>query len=179
MWVVRWGGDRLCQTSPIPRSPDGDKKCQQTNQSWCSIKLIRECLVGMIAFFYFGTGQLKTPYILIKWCLNRHGHNQHKTECFRKDPYYIEIYITWMYLIFLYLVPFTLLAVFNILIFRSLNIVRTMIIRCNSYHLVCREVRRANKIRAQLSRNQKREIGFTQSAICLFLFFSSQNRCPY
>ena len=20
-----WGGDRLCQTSPIPRSPDGDK----------------------------------------------------------------------------------------------------------------------------------------------------------
>ena len=29
MWV-RWGpvgssGDRLCQTSPIPRSPDGDK----------------------------------------------------------------------------------------------------------------------------------------------------------
>ena len=97
----------------------------------------------------------------------------------RKDPYYIEIYITWMYLIFLYLVPFTLLAVFNILIFRSRNIMRTMIIRCNSYHLVCREVRRANKIRAQLSRNQKREIGFTQSAICLFLFFSSQNRCPY
>ena len=22
---VRWGLDRLCQTSPIPRSPDGDK----------------------------------------------------------------------------------------------------------------------------------------------------------
>ena len=21
-----WGGDRLCQTSPIPGSPDGDKK---------------------------------------------------------------------------------------------------------------------------------------------------------
>ena len=21
-----WGGDRLCQTSPIPRSPDGDNK---------------------------------------------------------------------------------------------------------------------------------------------------------
>ena len=21
---VGWGGDRLCQTSPIPRSPDGD-----------------------------------------------------------------------------------------------------------------------------------------------------------
>ena len=24
MGPVGWGGDRLCQTSPIPRSPDGD-----------------------------------------------------------------------------------------------------------------------------------------------------------
>ena len=65
----------------------------------------------------------------------------------RLDQYYIEvreedvktffdhpyqIYINWMYLIFLYLTPFTLLAVFNILIYR--------------------EVRRASMIRAQLSR---------------------------
>ena len=24
--AVGWGGDRLCQTSPIPRPPDGDNK---------------------------------------------------------------------------------------------------------------------------------------------------------
>jgi len=69
----------------------------------------------------------------------------------RQDPYYIEIYITWMYLIFLYLVPFTLLAVFNILIFR--------------------EVRRANKVRAQLSRNQKREIGLAIMLFCVVIVF--------
>ena len=50
----------------------------------------------------------------------------------RLDQYYIEIYINWMYLIFLYLAPFSLLAVFNILIYR--------------------EVRRASLVRAQLSR---------------------------
>ena len=50
----------------------------------------------------------------------------------RLDQYYIEIYINWMYLIFLYLAPFSLLAVFNILIYR--------------------EVRRSNLVRAQLSR---------------------------
>jgi hypothetical protein len=50
----------------------------------------------------------------------------------RLDQYYIEIYINWMYLIFLYLAPFSLLAVFNILIYR--------------------EVRRASMVRAQLSR---------------------------
>ena len=65
----------------------------------------------------------------------------------RLDQYYIEvreedvktysdlpyqIYINWMYLIFLYLAPFTLLAVFNILIYK--------------------EVRRASMVRAQLSR---------------------------
>ena len=50
----------------------------------------------------------------------------------RLNQYYIEIYINWMYLIFLYLAPFSLLAVFNILIYR--------------------EVRRASMVRAQLSR---------------------------
>jgi hypothetical protein len=46
--------------------------------------------------------------------------------------FYVEVYINWLYLIFLYLFPFTLLAVFNILIYS--------------------EVRRANTIRASLSR---------------------------
>ena len=50
----------------------------------------------------------------------------------RLDQYYIEIYINWMYLIFLYLAPFSLLAVFNILIYR--------------------EVRRASRVRVMLSR---------------------------
>ena len=32
-----WGGpDRLCQTSPIPRSPDGDNKCEVVKQLWMS-----------------------------------------------------------------------------------------------------------------------------------------------
>ena len=43
-----------------------------------------------------------------------------------------QVYINWLYLIFLYLFPFSLLAVFNILIYS--------------------EVRRANTIRASLSR---------------------------
>jgi hypothetical protein len=45
----------------------------------------------------------------------------------------VQVYINWLYLIFLYLFPFTLLAVFNILIYS--------------------EVRRANTIRASLSRS--------------------------
>ena len=28
-----WGPDRLCQTSPIPRSPDGDNKWGKFNSS--------------------------------------------------------------------------------------------------------------------------------------------------
>ena len=64
------------------------------------------------------------------------GLNKNTTEVvptmLRLNQYYIEIYINWMYLIFLYLAPFSLLAVFNILIYR--------------------EVRRASLVRAQLSR---------------------------
>ena len=115
-----------------------------------------------------------------------------------------------MYLIFLYLVPFTLLAVFNILIFRLSHMIIYIVHNChlilNHYHqmhppfqwtsncdlfrqnhhhsrhhhqyhpknhqnhyvLFPREVRRANKIRAQLSRNQKREIGFRQSSFSFY-----------
>ena len=74
-----------------------------------------------------------------------------------------QIYINWMYLIFLYLAPFTLLAVFNILIYR--------------------EVRRASMVRAQLSRyvrevllladqaydcrNQRRELGLATMLLCV------------
>ena len=32
MWVVRWGGDRLCQTSLIPRSPDGDNNSNKKSK---------------------------------------------------------------------------------------------------------------------------------------------------
>jgi hypothetical protein len=44
----------------------------------------------------------------------------------------VQVYINWLYLIFLYLIPFFLLAVFNTLIYK--------------------EIRKANTIRASLSR---------------------------
>ena len=33
----------------------------------------------------------------------------------RMDNLYINIYVTWMYLVFMYIIPFSTLAVFNIL----------------------------------------------------------------
>ena len=33
-----WGPDRLCQISPIPRSPDGDKKWVKKMSGNCAIK---------------------------------------------------------------------------------------------------------------------------------------------
>ena len=37
----------------------------------------------------------------------------------REDPLYINVYITWLYLVFLYIIPFTCLAVFNLLIYKE------------------------------------------------------------
>lgn len=57
----------------------------------------------------------------------------------RQNPYYIEIYIMWMYLLVMYLVPFLSLMIFNFFIYR--------------------EVRAANHERQQLSHLQRKEIG--------------------
>ena len=34
--------DRLCQTSPIPRSPGGDNKCNQPNMAMTTHALLRQ-----------------------------------------------------------------------------------------------------------------------------------------
>ena len=52
--------------------------------------------------------------------------------CFNHVVTGLQVYINWLYLIFLYLIPFFLLAVFNTLIYK--------------------EIRKANTIRASLSR---------------------------
>lgn len=39
----------------------------------------------------------------------------------RDDPTYINIYITWLYLVVMYIVPFTCLAVFNMLIYHQVK----------------------------------------------------------
>ncbi|XP_050734293.1 FMRFamide receptor-like [Eriocheir sinensis] len=57
----------------------------------------------------------------------------------RRNPFYIEIYIMWLYLLVMYLVPFLCLMIFNFFIYR--------------------EVRAANHERQQLSRLQRKEIG--------------------
>jgi hypothetical protein len=39
----------------------------------------------------------------------------------RSNPTYISIYITWLYLVVMYFVPFTCLAVFNLLIYHQVR----------------------------------------------------------
>ena len=43
--VVRWGLDTLCQTSPIPRSPDGDKNNLFTSNSICRTQTFQMFIV--------------------------------------------------------------------------------------------------------------------------------------
>lgn len=70
----------------------------------------------------------------------------------RENPTYINVYITWLYLVVMYIVPFSCLALFNLLI----------------YH----EVRRANSERASLTRLQKKEIGLaTMLMVVVVVFF--------
>ena len=42
-----------------------------------------------------------------------------KNKLFLWHPVCFKVYVTWLYLIFMYILPFSLLAVFNILIYRS------------------------------------------------------------
>ena len=54
----------------------------------------------------------------------------------RKNPIYINVYVTWMYFVFMYIIPFASLAVFNLLIFlaiRKQHFCRSFLMsRCNS-----------------------------------------------
>lgn len=70
----------------------------------------------------------------------------------RENPTYINIYITWLYLVVMYIVPFSCLALFNLMIYR--------------------EVRRANSERASLTRLQQKEIGLaTMLMVVVVVFF--------
>ncbi|KAK8753491.1 hypothetical protein OTU49_004665 [Cherax quadricarinatus] len=69
----------------------------------------------------------------------------------RQDPYYIEIYIMWLYLIVMYLIPFLSLMVFNFFIYK--------------------EVRAANHERQQLSRLQRKEIGLAVMLLVVVTVF--------
>ncbi|XP_069689497.1 FMRFamide receptor [Periplaneta americana] len=69
----------------------------------------------------------------------------------RNNPFYISIYIHWLYLIFIYFLPFTSLAVLNAAIYR--------------------QVRRANQERQRLSRLQKKEIGLATMLLCVVVVF--------
>ena len=65
---------------------------------------------------------------------------------------YISIYVTWMYLVFMYIVPFSCLAVFNLLIFL--------------------EIRRATLQRAMLTSQEKKEHNLaTMFLVVVMVFF--------
>ena len=69
----------------------------------------------------------------------------------RANSLYIKIYIHWLYMIFIYFLPFTSIAVFNMMIYQ--------------------QVRKANRERQRLSRTEKREIGLATMLIIIVIIF--------
>lgn len=69
----------------------------------------------------------------------------------RSDPTYISVYVNWSYFVVMYVLPFGGLAVLNAAIYR--------------------QVRRANRERARLSRLQKKEIGLATMLLCVVVVF--------
>ena len=70
----------------------------------------------------------------------------------RQNHYYVSIYYTWAYLIFMFFVPFSCLAIFNLLIYR--------------------QVRIANSERSRMSRQEQKEIGLaTMLMVVVIVFF--------
>ena len=66
MGGVGWGGgDRLCQTSPIPKSPDGDKK----KSAFCHFCSLNACAIG---------GFLGTNFALVYFLVNTCSHTKYK-----------------------------------------------------------------------------------------------------
>ncbi|XP_040578439.2 FMRFamide receptor [Lepeophtheirus salmonis] len=76
----------------------------------------------------------------------------------RRNSTYISVYITWMYLVVMYIIPFSCLAMFNLLIYRA--------------------IRAANTMRAKLSRHQKREISSATMLMCVVWAFFICNILP-
>ena len=70
----------------------------------------------------------------------------------RTNHYYVSIYYTWAYLIFMFFIPFSCLAIFNLLIYR--------------------QVRIANSERSRMSRQEQKEIGLaTMLMVVVIVFF--------
>ncbi|XP_035705474.1 FMRFamide receptor isoform X2 [Folsomia candida] len=76
----------------------------------------------------------------------------------RGNEYYIKFYINWAYCIIMYLIPFSGLVVFNFCIYR--------------------QVRKANRERAQLSKLQKREMGLASMLLIVVVVFLMCNILP-
>merc|ERR1712038_1742565 len=73
------------------------------------------------------------------------------TTDLRNNDIYIEIYMTWMYFVFMYIIPFSLLAVFNFLIYRK--------------------IKRPSQIRTSVTRSQAREQGLATMLFCVVAVF--------
>ncbi|GBP60918.1 FMRFamide receptor [Eumeta japonica] len=71
---------------------------------------------------------------------------------------YVTIYIHWMYLVVMYALPFTALAALNV--------------------CIVRQVRRASRERARLSRSQRRELSLTTMLFAVVLVFFVCNLLP-
>jgi hypothetical protein len=70
----------------------------------------------------------------------------------RTHPIYLSVYYTWAYLIFMFFIPFSCLAIFNLLIFRQVKI--------------------ANSERSRMSRQEQKEIGLaTMLMVVVIVFF--------
>ena len=70
----------------------------------------------------------------------------------RNNRWYLSVYYTWSYLIFMFFIPFSCLAIFNLLIYR--------------------QVRIANSERSRMSRQEQKEIGLaTMLMVVVIVFF--------
>ena len=56
----------------------------------------------------------------------------------RLDPYYIEIYIMWLYLLVMYLIPFLCLMIFNFFIYREVSVPGAVVSAAEGAVLACR-----------------------------------------
>ncbi len=77
----------------------------------------------------------------------------------RTDETYINVYINWLYLVFMYLLPFSCLAALNLLIYR--------------------EVKRASRERARLTRLQQKELGLATMLMVVVVVFLVCNALPF
>ena len=95
----------------------------------------------------------------ITWKNNYYGPNMTDyayteviTTELRQDPTYIGVYYTWAYLFFMFFIPFSCLAILNLLIYK--------------------QVRKANSERSRMSRQEQKEIGLaTMLLVVVIVFF--------